>query len=103
MSIPSLPAATTKSMPAWPEARITSSSAWLKPPPPQLLLVTRTFTPVARIAVAYSRHSIASDVQPLPSESRNLSAMIRTFQLTPATPIPLSPTAPIVPATWVPW
>ena len=45
---------------------------------------------------------MASAVDPRPSLPRNFTAMIRTFQLTPTTPVPLSPTAPIVPATWVP-
>ena len=40
--------------------------------------------------------------EPLPLALRNLQAAIRTFQLTPTTPTPLSPTAPIVPATCVP-
>ena len=42
-------------------------------------------------------------VEPLPSAPRNFSGMIDTCQFTPATPTPLSPTAPIVPATCVPW
>src|SRR5512134_2716822 len=46
---------------------------------------------------------MASDELPDPAAFRNLSGMILTFQLTPETPAPLLPTAPIVPATWVPW
>ena len=42
--------------------------------------------------------SIAPEVQPEPPAPRNFSAMICTSQLTPAIPIPLSPTAPMVPA-----
>ena len=37
-----------------------------------------------------------------PDELKNLRAISRVCQLTPATPMPLSPTAPIVPDTWVP-
>ena len=39
----------------------------------------------------------------MPSLLRNFKAMIETDQLTPATPWPLLPTAPIVPETCVPW
>ena len=46
---------------------------------------------------------MASPMVPEPLAFRNLHAMIRTVQLTPATPTPLFPSAPIVPETWVPW
>ena len=55
------------------------------------------------MSFTYSRQSIASAVVPEPEALRNLHAMRRTVQLTPTTPRPLFPTAPIVPATWVPW
>ena len=72
--------------------------AWEKPPPPQLLLVRRT-----PIMVAYSMASTASAVEPLPPAFRNFSPMIWTSQITPATPMPLFPTAPMVPEQWEPW
>ncbi len=40
---------------------------------------------------------------PVPSASNILHAMMLTLQFTPTTPTLLWPTAPIVPATWVPW
>jgi len=46
--------------------------------------------------------SIAADVKPVPVESRNFKPITLLFQLTPVTPSPLLPAAPIVPATWVP-
>ena len=46
---------------------------------------------------------IASDVLPLPLELRNFSPIMLAVQFTPTTPKPLLPTAPMVPATWVPW
>jgi hypothetical protein len=46
---------------------------------------------------------ISSDVTPLPSAARNLSAINWTVQATPETSMPLLPTAPIVPETCVPW
>jgi hypothetical protein len=49
------------------------------------------------------RAAIAALVVPLPLAPRNLSPISDTFQATPATPTPLFPTAPIVPATCVPW
>ena len=42
-------------------------------------------------------------VEPLPLAPKNFNAMILVVHATPATPMPLFPTAPIVPATWVPW
>ena len=55
------------------------------------------------ISVAYSTLEIASAVVPEPPASRNLAAMILTFQLTPVTPTPLLPTPPIVPEQCEPW
>ena len=40
---------------------------------------------------------------PLPPPFSTRSGIRCTFQLTPATPMPLLPRAPIVPATCVPW
>ena len=74
------------------------SSAVENPPPPQLLLVRS-----APIMVAYSTALMAAAVVPPPLESRNFKAMIRTFQLTPATPTELFPTPPMVPEQWEPW
>ena len=48
-------------------------------------------------------HLMALLVLPLPLAVRNLRAMMRVFHATPATPTPLFPTAPMVPAQWVPW
>src|SRR5512134_3331374 len=72
-------------------------------PPPQLLLVATTFTPLLFMALVYPRHSIASDSAPAPVASMNLQAMIFTFQFNPVIPVPLLPAAPIVPAQCVPW
>ena len=80
-----------------------SSRAWENPTPPQLLLVAMILTPRSFMSFTYSRQSIASLVGPDPEAFRNLHAMRRTVQLTPTTPTPLFPTAPIVPATWLPW
>ena len=46
---------------------------------------------------------IASAVVPLPLASRNFTPMMLAVQLTPTTPTPLPPSAPIVPDTCVPW
>ena len=80
-----------------------SWSACENPPPPQELFVATMFRPwrVFR-SVKYSSASIASAVVP-PLRPRNFAAISFTFQSTPATPLPLPPTAPIVPATCVPW
>ena len=80
-----------------------SNRAWENPPPPQLLLVATILTPRSFMSFTYSRQSIASAVLPEPVALRNLHAMSRTVQLTPTTPTALFPTAPIVPATWLPW
>src|SRR5262245_51701533 len=87
---------------------IASRSAADQEPPPQLAESTRTFAPAvpakaALMSMANSMALMASEVLPEPLESRNLTAMMLAVQLTPATPLPLLPTAPIVPATWVPW
>src|SRR5262245_64953673 len=83
---------------------ISSSSACEKPPLLQLFDSTRTLAPVA--AAAWITNSIAlieSASVPLPVASRNLDAMMLVVQLTPTTPVPLLPSAPMVPATCVPW
>src|SRR6267378_5066974 len=46
---------------------------------------------------------MAPAVEPLPPESRNFAPMMLASQLTPTTPTPLLPTAPIVPDTCEPW
>ena len=53
-------------------------------------------------AMANSTAAIASAVVPLPFASRNLMPISWVVQLTPTTPMPLFPTAPIVPETCVP-
>src|SRR6266516_4775751 len=45
----------------------------------------------------------ASLVKPDPDALMNFSPMMRVVQLTPVTPTPLFPTAPIVPDVCVPW
>src|SRR5712691_9655246 len=82
---------------------ISSSSAWEKPPPPQLFESTRTLTPAILALTAKSMALIASAVVPLPAEFRNFSPMMRVVQFTPTTPTPLFPTAPMVPETCEPW
>ena len=42
-------------------------------------------------------------VEPLPLAPKNFRAIIFVVHATPLVPMPLFPTAPIVPATWVPW
>ena len=49
-----------------------------------------------------SKLTAASEMSPLPLESRNLIDRSCTFQLMPAMPVPLLANAPIVPATCVP-
>ena len=67
------------------------------PPPPHEFEVRST-----PIFVAYAMDLIPSERYPPPDPPRNLSPTIETFQLTPTTPLPLFPTAPIVPAQCVP-
>ncbi len=57
----------------------------------------------APLRTAYSMPSTDAEVLPRPRASMKRTAMIDVFQHTPATPNPLSPTAPMMPATWVPW
>ena len=62
-------------------------------------LRTLTYMPPAHAPhLHHWMHRIAPEVLPEPVLSRNLHASSFTFQLTPATPTPLFPTAPIVPA-----
>lgn len=61
-------------------------------PRPQLAIPAHPAPPVSPTALT------ALAVVP-PWEPRNLPLSSLTFQLTPATPLPLAPTAPIVPAT----
>jgi hypothetical protein len=46
--------------------------------------------------------AMASATVPLPVASRNFRPMSLVVQLTPTTPRPSLPDAPMVPATWVP-
>ena len=101
-----LPAAATNSMSAVRADSIAAVSAEENPGPPQLLFSTRTLAaPVpAKCALAWMANSMAlialATVPPLGSE--NLRAIMLATQLTPVTPMPLLPTAPMVPATCVP-
>ena len=69
-----------------------------------MALMATTFTPKSTfILVAYSTNVAAADPpRPLPLSSVNRKGMICVAQLTPARPMRLSPTAPIVPAVCVP-
>src|SRR5258708_8584849 len=89
--------------PAASACAMASLRAWLYPPPPQELLVRRMLTPCCFSSVTLLKQRTASEVEPLPLESRNLSDISLTLQLIPAMPSPLSAAAPIVPATCVPW
>ena len=107
LSKPLFPAPATNSMPAALVAMTSSSSACENSESPQLFDSTRiSAAPVAAnacfTAIANSSAAMASAIVPLPVSSMNLIPIMRAVQLTPATPIPLSPTAPMVPATCVP-
>src|SRR5258708_766036 len=65
---------------------------------PQLAL-----TRLAPLVRAYSKQVMQAEILPARSLSKHLQAMICTRQATPATPTPLLPTAPRIPATIVPW
>src|SRR5437899_9080136 len=85
---------------------ISSSSAREDPPPPQLFDKTRTLAPPEAVNaffawMANSMALTASEMLPLPPESRNLMPMTLAIQLTPTTPTPLLPAAPRVPDGWV--
>ena len=70
----------------------------------QLFDRIRTFVPVAAAAwIANSIALTAFATVPTPVPSRNFTPIIRVVQFTPAMPILLLPTAPMVPATCVPW
>jgi hypothetical protein len=98
----SLPAAATNTIPAASAAWIAARSEALKPPPPQELLLAMSLTPRCFIWIPYMIALMALEVLPLPEELRNFPPISFTFQATPVTPTPLLPTAPMVPATWVP-
>src|SRR5439155_6326367 len=99
---PLLPAAQTFTAPAASTCDIASFRVWLKPPPPQELFVTRMLKPCCISDRTLLKPSAASEMSPLPLESRNLTDSSCTFQLMPAMPVPLLANAPIVPATCVP-
>ena len=65
-------------------------------------LITRTFTPACFAAMSHSRAAMSWLVDPLPAAFRNFTGKIVVLQFTPVTPIPLLPTAPIIPAMCVP-
>ena len=101
-----LPAATTNSMPAVLASSMAFSSACEKPVPPQLFDSTRRLDALPSTAFACTANSIARiplATVPEPVESRNRSPIMLVVQLTPLTPAPLLPTAPMVPETCVPW
>jgi hypothetical protein len=86
---------------------ISSNSACENGPPAQLFERTRMFAaPDGNAAFTWMANSIAftaSASVPVPLADRNLSPIMLANQLMPVTPTPLFPTAPIVPATCVPW
>src|SRR5690349_12692513 len=100
---PLFPAAQTFTTPAASTAAIASLSAWLNPPPPHELLVTRILKPCCFKARIRLKQRIASETLPPPSDPKNLQDKIWVRQLMPAIPTPLLATAPMVPATCVPW
>ena len=62
--------------------------------PPALMFTTRATPPP---------YAIPSERYPhLPARSHERTDVMPTVQLTPATPMPLLPTAPMVPETWLP-
>src|SRR5216684_5384416 len=103
-----LPAAATNSISLALARLISSNRAWENAPPPQLFESTRTLAPLvaAKAALACTTNSMAlmaSAVVPVPVASRNLLPMMLAVQFTPTTPVPLFPTAPIVPERWLPY
>ena len=65
--------------------------------------MTRMLTPFVLSSAILLNATTASEIEPLPLESRNFIDISFTTQLMPAIPVPLLTAAPIVPATWVPW
>ena len=94
----SFPAAVTNTCPTCPPASIRACIQVSSVGPPQELFETS-----APLPIAYSRARKKSLEKPLPNSLRALSGMIRTLGAIPTTPMPLLLTAPIVPATCVPW
>src|SRR6185295_2635836 len=100
------PAAQTKRIPTFPAFFMTLRNVSEELVPDQLALIALILTPRFLRPIAYLIARTASAVLPpmVPSVRlpMNLSDISFTFQATPTVPIPLFPTAPIVPATWVP-
>ena len=94
-----MPADTANATPALTAPWIASYSAWLKPLPPRLMLATSI---VAAFAATQSMPAMIHELQPLPRLLSTLTAHRRAPGATPTTPSPLS-SAPMVPATCVPW
>ena len=65
--------------------------------------MTRMLMPAVLSSAILLNAATASEMEPLPVESRNFIDISFTAQLMPAIPVPLLTAAPIVPATWVPW
>ncbi|OQA55444.1 MAG: hypothetical protein BWY45_02220 [Euryarchaeota archaeon ADurb.Bin294] len=87
---PLLPAAHTTTAE---DASMASFNDWVYPVPLHELEITAT-----PFRLAYKIAEIASDTYPEPWAFKNLSGIIFTFQAVPVTPIPLFPTAAMVPA-----
>jgi len=103
----SLPAATTTMTPAARAAATASCIAADVPAPPRLMLITSArcagTVPEPFGSAAANRIACAMSKSEPPSLPRTRIGMMRAAQSTPATPVPLSVWAPIVPATCVPW
>mmetsp|Transcript_35718 Transcript_35718/g.63688 ORF Transcript_35718/g.63688 Transcript_35718/m.63688 type:complete len:231 (-) Transcript_35718:724-1416(-) len=61
------------------------------------------FCTVAFICTAYAMPRMAALWKPAPASSMNLRHIIFTLGASPVTPTVLFTTAPMVPATWLPW
>lgn len=95
--LPLLPAAATNTTPEATARATISSSARDRVVKPQLAFTTR-----APLATAYATASRVSSKVPPPPSSNAFKAIICTDHATPATPCSSFPTAPRIPATWVP-
>src|SRR5258706_12259003 len=86
-----------------PALLISSRSAWEKQDEhPHDALITRRLTPACLAETPQSIAEIAPSTVPEREASRNFRAISETDQFTPATPTPLLPTAPMIPATCEP-
>ena len=105
MLSPVLPAAVTNRMLFAPSVSISSESACEKAVPLNVAesLTTRMFTPACLAATSHCRAAISPLVSPAAWELSHLTGRSVVCQFIPATPVALLPTAPMIPATWVPW